>query len=134
MSDLDYQWAWNTPGWNVQTPSFPDADNAPDLPDGFRNIQITGEWVSDKGKGFTGRLWFKPSVKSVTANGTTVIFGEHEVPVRRGTLPTNFYVMGPAEDSGLTPWTYDVRGRIGTLNVDMTVSTEGTETVIDLNP
>lgn len=134
MTDLDYQWAWNTPGWTVQNPTFPDGDSAPDLPDGFRNIQVTGEWVSSSGKGFSGRLRFTPSIESIDSEGTTVIFEEQQVPVRRGTLPTNFYVMGPAEGSLLTPWTYKVTGRIGTLTIDKVVSTSGTSTVVDLNP
>lgn len=134
MSELDYQWAWNTPGWNVQSPTFPDGDDAPDLPEGFRNIQVTGEWVSDEGKGFSGRLRFTPSIKAVDVEGTTVIFEERWVPVRRGTLPTNFYVIGPAVGSPLTAWTYKVSGRIGTLTVDKVVSTSGSATVVDLNP
>lgn len=134
MADLDYQWAWNTPGWNVQNPTFPDGDNAPDLPEGFRNIQVTGEWVSDEGKGFSGYLRFTPSIKSVDVDGTTVIFSEKRVPVRRGTLPTNFYVIGPAVGSPLTPWTYKVSGRIGTLTIDKLVATSGSATVVDLNP
>lgn len=78
--------AWNTPGWDVQSPVYISSTNpGVTLPDGVNPISITGSFVGPAG-GAQGMVGFTPKVQHLWVGDVEVLLAPVHFEVRAGVL------------------------------------------------
>jgi hypothetical protein len=103
---LRYDHAWQTPGWNVQSPTYlgpSDGYADPGLPDDVSMVRVFGEFLElDTGRALGGvlRLWVDTILTHVTTNKQVMPGAWRPIRFRAG----GFSIHLPAtDDPQLTP-------------------------------
>lgn len=113
MAYGQYDNAWETPGWTVQTGHYPDDPSiALTPPAGLKNVAVVGDFFDQSAKPLWGKFTFQPSVQSVKVGGATVVLTAFSAELKHGQLDVN--VLSP--DNVVTDppaWSYKIRGRVG---------------------
>lgn len=117
MSDpyARYDYAWKTPGWTVQDPSFPppaaDGYLDPGLPADVSLVRVYGSWMEwNTGRGLEGVVRFRVNdVLTHVPSGQEVMPGETRLRFRKG----GFSIYLPAtDDPQLTPNGFEYECRL----------------------
>lgn len=134
MAYDDAYWSY---GWTAQSMGN-SYDGAPITmpPTGLREVPVVGSFYAQSGKPMWGRLTFTASIPSIMADGKLIVMERiHVFSLDGGKVPTDFVLLCP---DGVSPaiepltWSWEVTGRIGPDNIDLTVTAPPTDSQIDL--
>ena len=102
---MNYQYAWDTPGWTAQHMNETiDAGTAipPDMPDGFVFVTVTGNYLDYNGLALSGLVRISTVPTGVIDDTTVLLPREILGKVTNGLLSVDV----PASDNVTPPWLF----------------------------